>query len=154
MNHDKDVVKRVLWELTKVNIILWGCFVAGRKQQFLQKSQGKAHGTVMSELFKLMGKAEDPSPRSEMSPRQRSNSAITFHNTGSTSNPDFVRIDCKQLLCRWAKLLFVVVPVLAAFILLVNGTLLGVAQLLVYLTFIWGDCVNLGCRSPDVKHGF
>lgn len=154
MNHDKDVVKRVLWELTKVNIILWGCFVAGRKQQFLQKSQGKAHGTVMSELFKLMGKAEDPSPRSEMSPRQRFNSAITFHNTGSTSNPDFVRIDCKQLLCRWAKLLFVVVPVLAAFILLVNGTLLGVAQLLVYLTFIWGDCVNLGCRSPDVKHGF
>lgn len=52
------------------------------------------------------------------------------------------------------KLILIGAPVLVAFTTVVNLTVLGFTQLMVYEIFIWGDCAVLGCTSPQQKHGY
>eukprot|EP00929_Paragymnodinium_shiwhaense_P040096 TRINITY_DN2095_c0_g2_i1.p1 TRINITY_DN2095_c0_g2~~TRINITY_DN2095_c0_g2_i1.p1 ORF type:complete len:725 (-),score=117.14 TRINITY_DN2095_c0_g2_i1:284-2458(-) len=45
-------------------------------------------------------------------------------------------------------------PLLAAFVFTVFFTLYSVTQLIVFIVYVWGDCVTMGCKDPAIKHGF
>lgn len=121
---DGTQTERILWEAAKLCYVLWGAVVWFRRGWFLKPIEPEG------EMHRLSSKG------------------------AASMTMSFVDIGCWGYFWRWAVLFVAVVPILAMYILLVNGVLLCVAQILVWLTYVWGDCVKLGCRDPQTKHKF
>jgi len=72
----------------------------------------------------------------------------------ATPNPAYDPSQKNHKRTQLLKLSFVAVPVLVVFTLAVNMTVVGITQLIAVETFVWGDCMKLGCVDPVEKHGF
>lgn len=111
---------RVKFEICKLFVVLWGIFVAFRKQE-------------MTDHMFQEGWQRPLIP-----------------------NPHYEELDSRVLACwrTWGKMFLIGAPVLIAFTVCVNLTVLGATQLIIYEAFVWGDCAHLDCADPQVKHGF
>lgn len=115
---------RLYWQITKCLWVVWGAFIWWRQDKAMTKAEARLD-------LGHLGKDDQA-----ISGRHDENIGFYGH------------------FWRWSAILLFVVPLMMAYLLLVNAVLLGVLQLHIFLVYDWGDCVRLQCRDAQVLHGF
>lgn len=119
---------RIGWEIGKVGVLLWGVNVACPWRHMMSMFSQPRRTLVTRPSRRLV-----PSPE---------------------PNPDFVEeTGLLHILMRWLKLILLGGPLFLGFVIMVQVTVVGCANVIVYLVYTWGDCIRLGCRDPTEKHG-
>lgn len=136
---------RVAWETLKTALLAWGFWLAFSTSGACQSSAPEPE-MVRGECEEVVD-GEGCRGAASVSCLQHDWSFLD-----GARNPRF-NLERARLTSR-VHLVFLAAPVLALFALLTITILLAVVQLNAWLTYAWGDCVQLGCKDPEAKHGF
>lgn len=143
---------RIGWEFAKLAFVLWGVQMAIRQHWWMQRRvEGKSRDSAV-----VTFSTDDPEANVKKLVEKVSMARSDSKGTEASDYDHAAARSWCSSIKRWVILAVLVVPALTVYVCLVNLALLGVAQLIVYESYVWGDCLKLNCYppSPQNKWGF
>eukprot|EP00929_Paragymnodinium_shiwhaense_P040092 TRINITY_DN2095_c0_g1_i2.p1 TRINITY_DN2095_c0_g1~~TRINITY_DN2095_c0_g1_i2.p1 ORF type:complete len:701 (-),score=101.57 TRINITY_DN2095_c0_g1_i2:494-2596(-) len=117
----------IMWQVMKALVLLWGIYSA-------------VDGGSANDIVGSTGATGSTSAAIDL--EEHHHQANHLHDKSLDSVGVLSRIVCYGG------------PLLFAFMFTVVFTIFGVTQLIVFIVYIWGDCVTMGCKDPAIKRGF
>jgi len=124
-------MKRIKFEAFKLVVVFWGFFMSCKSKPRFTVDSIKATDSAYKDF------------------------TLRASRSLASGTSNFVRSGFKR---RWAKILVFALPAVLLFYTVVITILVFHTQLVLYVIYVWGDCLNLhkqdaSCRDPQLKHG-